>query len=267
VVGNLRSSRESSEDRSPPSLSCDTSPLYRLRHKPNHSNLRRSVNQSVSRRSSDSSRYSEDPAPATAIWKPITASPRGMRSLEQPEPLVISQSSLSSPNTGVTKKSVSFKLPGPQNTKSTAWGGSPRTGAELAAAAAYRKHGKPPPPFKPTMTRTSGFWRSASCKTACTNKRQKSFRSRIFPASNTSSNPTRCQAPRWFRQSTAVASKQTDTQQGSTAKAETFKAGQGQRRDRMGYMEAGTIRRRQGQQGRHLRAKTLRKGSRQRFWR
>jgi len=267
VVGDILYSRGSSEDRGPATGSRGTTPRQPLRRKPNASNLRRSPTPSSSQQSSYSSQYSEAQVPMTAIRKPITASPRRSGSLEQPEPLAVSQSSLSSPNTGVIKKSVSFKLPEPQTTKGTPWGGSPRTGAESAAGAAYRRYGKPPPPFNPTTSCTSGFWRSASRKTASTNKRQISFRSRIFPASNTSSNPPQFRAHQWFRQSTAVASRQTDTQQGSAAKAETSKAGRGQRRDRTGYMEARTIRGRQGQQGRHLRAKTLRKGSRRRFWR
>ena len=254
VLGNLRSSRESSEDRSPPSLSHDTSPLFRLRRKPNISNLRSSVKSSLSRQSSDSSQYSGYAVPVTVIWKPTTANSSRNGSVEQPEPLII-------------EKSVSFKLLGPQTTRSTARGGSPRTGAEWAAGAAYRKYGKPTLPFNPTASRTSRLWRPASRKTAFTGRRQGILRSRFFPASATSLIPTRSRYPRWFRQFTAVASKQTDTQQGSTTKAETFKAAPGQRRERTGYIEAGTMRGRQGQEGRYLRAKTLRKGSRRQFWR
>jgi hypothetical protein len=217
----------------------------------------------MSRRLSDSSQYSRDPV--TAICNPVTAMPSRSGSLEQLLPQAILLSVPTNPS--VPRKTVSFNIP-PKNTSHlpSQKESSPRTGAESAARAASQEYGKPLPPFNPTASCT-GFWRSAIQKSAFTNKRQGTIRSLFFPTPRDTSEPTSTESQQWFRPSTAAIPTDIDTQQGIITVPEPSKVALQECRERTGYLEAGTMRGRQGGQGRYLRAETLRKERQRRFWR
>jgi hypothetical protein len=263
VVGNICSSRESSEDRGSATGPRGTTSRRPLRRKPKASKLRPSATPSMSRRLSDSSQYSRDPV--TAICNPVTAMPSRSGSLEQLLPQAILLSVPTNPS--VPRKTVSFNIP-PKNTSHlpSQKESSPRTGAESAARAASQEYGKPLPPFNPTALRT-GFWRSAIQKSAFTNKRQGTIRSLFFPTPRDTSEPTSTESQQWFRPSTAAIPTDIDTQQGIITVPEPSKVALQECRERTGYLEAGTMRGRQGGQGRYLRAETLRKERQRRFWR
>jgi hypothetical protein len=267
VVGDPRSSRGSSKDRRPATGPRDATYRRPLRRKEKASNLPRSPTPSVSQQSSNSSQYSEAQVPMTAIWNPIRAIPSRRGSLEQSDPLPNSETSPPPPTkASATTKSVSFNLSAPQTSSTTVRQGRPRTGPESAAGAAYRKLGKPSPLFDPAAP-CSGFWTSASRKAAFTKKGQSTIRSHFFLTSKDPSKPTCAESRQWFRRSTAAIPTDIDTQQGITTVPETPKAALQNRRGRTGHLEAGTMRGRQGRQGRYLRAETLRKERQGRFWR
>lgn len=256
VVGNNRSSRGSSEERSPSTLSRSSTPPNRLRRKRNASNLRILKEPSESQRSSDSSIYSENPI---TIWNP-------KRVTHQTPNATLAQSKLHhnskvslSPATDATekRKNVSFDIPGERTTNNASEEDRPRTGAELAAGIAFRKYGKSSPPFLSSASRP-GFWRSASRKSADTRRRD-TFRSYFFQPRD-SSKPTRTGYRKSLGSETAAIPSSTNTEPDNTTFPEPSKAPRGIRRGReRRYLEAGTMR---GRKGRYLRAGTLRKGDR-----
>ena len=247
VVGNDRFSRGSGEDRSPSTLSRSSTPPNRLRRKCNVSNLRILMKSSVSRRSSDSSIYSENP---TTIWDPKRAT---QVKLHHNPKVSLSPAT----DARVKRKTVTFNIPAKHTTNSASEEGRPRTGAELAAGLALQKYGKSSPPFLSSASQ-HGFWRSATRKSADT-RRRGTFRS-FFLRPRKSSNPT----PTGYRKSlgseTAARPSRTNTEPDSTTFPEPLQAPRGMRRGREArYLQAGTMR---GRQGRYLRAGTLRKGDR-----
>jgi hypothetical protein len=153
-VGNICSSRESSEDRGAAIGPCDSTSRRPLRRKPKASKLRPLATPSMSRRLSDSSQYSKDPV----TGNPVTAIPSQSGSLKQLVPVAVPL--LVPTNASVQRKTVSFKIPAEHTSHLPSQESSPRTGAELAARATSQEYGKPLPPFNPTASCT-GFWRSA----------------------------------------------------------------------------------------------------------
>jgi len=247
VVGHDRSSRGSGEDRSPSTLSRSSTPPNRLRRKCNVSNLRILMKSSVSRRSSDSSIYSENP---TTIWDPKRAT---QLKLHHNSKVSVSPAT----DATVKRKTVKFHIPAKRTTNNASEEGTPRTVAESAAGIAFQKYGKSSPPFLSSASRLE-FWRSASRKSADT-RRRGTFRS-FFLRPRDSSNPTRTGYRGSLGREIAAIPSRTNTEPDNTTIPETTKAPRGIRRGReTRYLQAGTMR---GRQGRYLRAGTLRKGDR-----